>query len=472
MNGGINFSKNCVKDGALGIEQDLMAIYRAGVERVDSYQMLIEHVQKLDQNLEIQFEGQNLKLDLRNYEKIYVVGVGKASARMGRAMENILGERLTGGIVSTKYGHCEPLKKIKIIEAGHPLPDENSLLSGEEINALARTFDDKTLVINLISGGGSALLEIPSSFEDNGKSVQLSLEDLRQTTQVLLACGATINEINCIRKHLSAIKGGQLVRMIQPAHSINLILSDVVGDRLDAIASGLTVGDETTFADGLEVIERYGIRSKLPEVVYKALQLGADRVIRETPKPGDAIFNTTVNLLIGTNSTAVQAASNKARQLGYRTMLLPSPVVGEARQAATMLFKTAKDLRQQQENAAETSTCILAGGETTVTLRGYGKGGRNQEMALSFLCEMEKEQDDCEGIYFLAASTDGSDGPTDAAGAFASPELIQKANELKLDPVSFLRNNDSYHFFEKVGGLFKTGPTKTNVCDIQILIIR
>jgi len=175
---------------------------------------------------------------------------------------------------------------------------------------------------------------------------------------------------------------------------------------------------------------------------------------------------------MGTNSTAVQAASNKARQLGYRTMLLPSPVVGEARQAATMLFKTAKDLRQQQENAAETSTCILAGGETTVTLRGYGKGGRNQEMALSFLCEMEKEQDDCEGIYFLAASTDGSDGPTDAAGAFASLELIQKANELKLDPVSFLRNNDSYHFFEKVGGLFKTGPTKTNVCDIQILIIR
>jgi len=456
----------------LAIERDLIAIFRAGVERVDSYQMLIEHVQKQNTNLEIQFEGQNLKLDLENYKKIYILGVGKASARMSRAMENILGEWLTGGIVSTKYGHSEPLQKIKLIESGHPLPDENSLRSGAEINALARTFDDKTLVFNLISGGGSALLEIPVSFEDDGKIVQLSLEDLRQTTQTLLACGATINEVNCIRKHLSAIKGGQLIRMIQPANSVNLILSDVVGDRLDAIASGLTVGDETTFADGLEIIERYGIRSELPEVVIKALQLGVDRVIPETPKPGDAIFNTTVNLLIGTNSTAMQAAANKASRLGYRTNLLPSPVVGEARQAASMLFKVATDLRQRQDHAAERPACILAGGETTVTLRGHGKGGRNQEMALSFLCEMEKEQDDCAGIYFLAASTDGSDGPTDAAGAFASLELLQKANKLKLNPISFLRNNDSYHFFEKVGGLFKTGPTKTNVCDIQILIIR
>jgi len=450
---------------------DLEQIFQAGLARIDPYAMLRDHVRVEAGKLKVNFETDNLDIDLERKKKIFVLGTGKAAARMARAMEDILGDRLKGGIISTKYGHAEPLKIVRVIECGHPVPDENSLRAGREMRALAGSFDDETLVITLISGGGSALLEMLPTTHSASQSPDLTLDDLQRTTQILLGCGATINEINCIRKHVSAIKGGQYVRMIQPAQSINFILSDVVGDRLDAIASGLTAGDQTTFREAGAILAKYGIQAEIPPAVLQILQKGVDGEIPETPKPGDAIFNSTRNVMIGTNAAALQAAAEKARQLGYHTVILTSQLAGEARETAKILLGVAKDVRSR-ELLVKKPACVIAGGETTVTVIGKGKGGRNQELALSFLCEIEKDPANCAGIYFLSAATDGGDGPTDAAGAFASLDILLKAINWNLKPGSFLKDNDAYHFFEKAGGLFKTGPTKTNVCDVQICIIR
>ncbi len=454
----------------MDIYQELEQIFRAGLERVNPYQMLRQHVKLDEERLQVSFEGDQGEIDVSG-KKLFVLGTGKAAAPMAKAMEEILGEQLEGGIVSTKYGHAEPLRKVQVIEAGHPVPDENSLRAGESIRALAGRFDRETLVINLISGGGSALLEVLPEYPSAGHGVRLTLDDLQRTNQVLLECGATINEINCIRKHLSAIKGGQFMRMIQPAQSVNFILSDVVGDRLDAIASGLTVGDRTTYGEAAAIVEKYGIQSRVPAMVRQVLEMGAQGKMPETPKPGDPVFENTQNILIGTNAAALLAAAEAARKKGYQTAILTSQLVGEGREVAKILLGVAKDIRSRALLVA-LPACVIAGGETTVTLTGSGKGGRNQEMALSFLNEMGKNPDSCEGISFLSAATDGGDGPTDAAGAFASLELWQAAAGKKLAPDVFLKNNDAYHFFDMIGGLLKTGPTKTNVCDIQICIIR
>jgi glycerate 2-kinase len=454
----------------MDIYQELEQIFRAGLGRVNPYQMLKEHVTLDGGQLQVNFEGYERQVDLGR-KKLFVLGTGKAAAPMARAIEEILGERLEGGIVSTKYGHAERLEKVQVFEAGHPVPDENSLRAGETMRALAGRFDRETLVVTLISGGGSALVEILPKFGTAERGPRLTLDDLQRTNQVLLECGATINELNCIRKHLSAIKGGQFVRMIQPAQSVNFILSDVVGDRLDAIASGLTAGDPTTYGEAGAILEKYAIRSLLPAPVRKTLEMGAQGVIPETPKPGDPIFETTQNILVGTNAAALQAAAAEARQKGYRTVILTSQLVGEAREVAKMLLGVAKDVRSRALLTA-TPACIIAGGETTVTVTGNGKGGRNQEMALSFLNEMGKDETGCEGITFLSAATDGGDGPTDAAGAYASLDLWNVAGKKNMAPEIFLKNNDAYHFFEKAGGLLKTGATRTNVCDIQICIIR
>jgi glycerate 2-kinase len=455
----------------MNVNAELETIFRAGLERVDPYEMIRERMMIENNQLKVEVKINPLSLDLTSVRNIVVLGTGKASARMAQAVEEILGERLSGGIISTKYGHGEALKKVRIIEAGHPVPDENSLRAGREIVQIGRSFDEHTLVITLLSGGGSALLEALPTFKIEGREVQITLADLRQTTEALLACGATINEINCIRKHISTLKGGQYLGAIQPARSVALILSDVVGDRLDAIASGLTSADPTTFSEALEIIERYGITSRMPETVLQYIQLGNDGRVKETPKPGDSIFSSTHNLLIGTNLTALEAAADQARALGYQPVILTSQLVGEAREAGKFLLAVAKDIRKQNLLSPRPA-CVIAGGETTVTLQGSGKGGRNQEMALACLYEMEKDPEGCGGIYFLAASTDGSDGPTDAAGAFASAEYLEKARAIQLSPGEYLHNNDSYHFFEKIAGLLKTGPTRTNVCDIQMMIIR
>ena len=450
--------------------KQLAQIFQAGLERADPYRMIVEHV-TLDGNaLVVAFEGQQQRFNLADFERIYVFGAGKASARMAQAIENVLGERITAGVVAVKYGHTAPLSRVRLVEAAHPLPDEASLRTAREIAALARGFDERTLVINLISGGGSAVFDGLLEYEDGGQRTALTLSDLQRTTQVLLACGASITEINCIRKHISTVKGGRYVRLLYPATSLNLILSDVIGDRLDTIASGLTVPDSSTFGEAQAVVEKYGIAAQLPAAVRRAIELGAAGAIAETPKAGDPIFARTHNLLIGTLYNSLLAAAEAARELGYQPVVLSAQLVGEAREVAKVLLGIARDV-QKHEALVRKPACLIGGGETTVTLRGSGKGGRNQELALAFLCELKGDPAGSAGIYLLSASTDGSDGPTDAAGAFASLELYRAALARGLKPEAFLQDNDSYHFYEALDALLKTGPTGTNVCDLQIMLV-
>jgi hydroxypyruvate reductase len=448
----------------------LERIFRAGLNRADPYRMFEDHLQLEDNILKIQFEQETRVIDLARYQRIFVFGAGKATARMAQAVEDLLGERITGGMIAVKYGHTATLRRVQQIEAAHPVPDENSLRTAREIAALAAGFDEATLVINLISGGGSALFDGLLSYEENGQAVEITLADLQRTTQALLRCGADINEINCIRKHISTVKGGRLVRLLSPATTINFILSDVIGDRLDVIASGLTVADDSTFAQALQVLDKYSIADQIAPAVLRALQLGAAGKIPETPKAGDPAFEHSHNLLIGTLYHSLLAAGDEARSLGYHTLVLSSQLTGEARELAKFMMGLARDV-QQHELAAPRPACLIAGGESTVTLRGSGKGGRNQEMALAFLCEMKTDPAVLAGVSFLSASTDGSDGPTDAAGAFASLALYRAALECGLNPEEYLRNNDSYTFFDQLGGLLKTGPTGTNVCDLQIVLV-
>jgi hydroxypyruvate reductase len=449
---------------------DLESIFRAGVKRVSPKELVASGLHLEGERLNIQSESASLLLNLGDFRRIVVLGAGKASAPMAAGLEQVLKERISDGVVVVKYGHTEKLERIRLIEAGHPVPDEQGVRGAQAVAELARSADAETLVINLISGGGSAIL--PAPFQGRGKSGEfsLSLEEKQKTTQVLLACGATIQEFNCIRKHISALKGGRLAALLHPARSVNLILSDVVGDRLDTIASGLTVADETTFAQALDILARYGIADQIPPRVIELLQRGAAGDLPETPKPGDPLFAGVTNFLLGTNYTALSAASDKAGELGYTPVVLSSRIVGEAREAAKFLAAIAMD-RRTMDGLAKRPLCLLCGGETTVTLRGKGLGGRNQELALAFLQEIAAADQSAEGICFLSAATDGNDGPTDAAGAFASRELVEQARSRGLSIAAYLDNNDSYHFFQGIGGLFKTGPTNTNVCDLQICLI-
>jgi glycerate 2-kinase len=451
--------------------KDLERIFRAGLERADPFQMFAQHLSLHGDELRVDFEGERRALDLASFTRIYVFGAGKATARMAQAIEAILGERITDGLIAVKYGYTAALQRIRQVEAAHPVPDEASLRTAREIAALARGFDQHTLVINLISGGGSALFDGLIETTDGGQSVALTLADLQATTQVLLACGATITEINCIRKHISTVKGGRYVGLLYPATSINFILSDVIGDRLDAIASGLTVPDASTYAEAQDILKKYAIAASLPGAVRRALELGAAGGIPETPKPGDPIFERTQNVLIGTLYQSLLAAAAQARELGYHPVLLSAQFTGEARELAKVLLGIARDV-QVHGLLAPRPACLIGGGETTVTLRGQGKGGRNQEMALSFLNELKSDPASAPGISFLSASTDGSDGPTDAAGAFASWELYQTALQRGLNPEAALQDNDSYHFYEALGALLKTGPTGTNVCDLQMVLVQ
>lgn len=452
------------------IRAHLGEIFRSALERVDPYRMIKERVLIQGGELLIRSDREELKWDLSRYHRILVLGAGKATAKMALAVEEILGSRITEGVIAVKPGHTESLRRIRMIEAGHPVPDAGSVIAGKTVAELARKADKDTLVINLISGGGSALLSYPYAWEDSEGSHALSLEDKQKTTKALLACGATIQEINCIRKHLSGIKGGRLAQLLSPSESINLILSDVVGDRLDSIASGLTAPDGTTFGEAVALVEKYGIAPRLPSLAWQVLQLGAEGKLPETPKKGDPVFEKVHNILIGSNYGALLAAERKANELGYHTVVVSSEIIGEAREIAKVYIGIGRDVKRR-ELLVQRPACIIAGGETTVTLLGEGKGGRNQEMALSFLAEIESNPEGSEGIWFLAASTDGNDGPTDAAGAFADPEVLAAGRNEGLTVQDYLKRNDSYHYFDRIGFLLKTGPTNTNVCDVQILLV-
>jgi len=441
---------------------DLANIYRDAVREVDPAGLIESRVKKDGRTLTISGQGERISEDLSSYRQVIVLGIGKASARMASAMENILGDELSKGFVITKYGHGLHLKKIQVMEAGHPVPDENSVAGARALAAIAGTADEHTLIINLISGGGSALFCLPAD--------GISNEDKKETTKVLLASGAAIDEMNCIRKHLSKVKGGRFAEIAYPARLINLILSDVMGDKVDAIASGISTPDPTTFNDALSILRKYGIEDRLPRTVRDRLHRGAQGGIPETPKKDCPAFDNTVNIILGNNALACAAADRTARRLGYHARTISTTLTGEASRVGTDFASMAKAIAAGRPGWTKPAAAI-AGGETTVTIRGKGKGGRCQEMTLAFAVELHRLCPGSRNIFFLAAGTDGSDGPTDAAGAMVTPELMEKMNRISDQAAAHLAQNDAYPFFEKTGHLFMTGPTYTNVCDIQVLIV-
>lgn len=440
-------------------------IFRAALKRVDPYLMLKKGISCLEEKLLIKSGQYNDAFDLNNFDRIVLIGTGKASAVMAKAMEEILGDKLSEGLISTKYGFSQELQQIEVIEAGHPVPDDNSVKAAKRIAEIAKQADEKTLVICLISGGGSALMAAP--YQDN--DVILTLEDKQAVTKTLLACGADISEINCLRKHLSLVKGGKLAQLLYPATTICLILSDVVGDSLDTIASGPTSPDLTSFKDVESIIQKYDIWDKLPHSARTLIELGITGKSPDTPAAESEAFQNVNNYLIGTNNQALIAATNKAKEFGFESEILTDCLEGEAKEVAKSLYAIA---RYNCRYGVKQPRLFIFGGETTVVLSAdHGKGGRNQEMALAYLNILKKSGKEMAKATFLAASTDGNDGPTDAAGAWASFAELEKAKSKKLDPAKYLEKHDAYHFYNEIDGLYKTGPTRTNVGDIQLLLI-
>lgn len=396
--------------------------------------------------------------DLRRYRRVLVVGGGKAGAPMAQAVEAILGDRISAGIVNVKYGYTAPTRIVELNQAGHPIPDEKGVAGAQKMADLVRGATEDDLVIALISGGGSALTVLPSP--------GISLADKRRLTDALLRSGANINEMNAVRKHLSQVKGGGLARLAYPAEIITLMLSDVVGSPLDVIASGPTVPDTSTFQDAWAVLESHGLVEELPKSIADQLRAGLAGEAPETPKPGDAIFARCHNVVIASNEIAAQAAVEQARQDRLNPLLLSTFVEGEAREVARVVAGIAKEMAYSG-NPVRPPACVVLGGETTVTVKGHGLGGRNQELALAAAVQIAGLPD----ATILTLATDGSDGPTDAAGAIVDGDTCRRARELGLDPQQFLADDDSYHFFQRLGDLVITGPTNTNVNDLTFVLV-
>ena len=392
--------------------------------------------------------------DFSRFRDIYVVGAGKAGASMAQAAERVLGRRIAAGLLNVKYGHTAKLRRIELNECGHPVPDPNGVAGAERIARIAAGAGKDDLVICLISGGGSALLPAPAE--------GITLEEKQATTRLLLASGANIHEINSVRKHISRIKGGQLARLAAPARVESLMLSDVIGDNLDVIGSGPTAPDVSTFADAVGILDRYGIRERVPASVRERLEQGARGAVPETPKLDDPVFARVRNTIVGSSRLALAAAARHARALGYRTLVLSSEIQGEAREIARMHAAIASEM-VRTGHPMKPPACVITGGETTVTLRGDGLGGRAQEFALAAAIDIAG----LENVVVFCAGTDGSDGPTNAAGAVADGQTIGR----KPDARSYLNRNDSYHYFESLGDLVITGPTNTNVMDVCIVLV-
>ncbi|MEM1606890.1 MAG: glycerate kinase [Candidatus Bathyarchaeia archaeon] len=416
-------------------------------------------------HLRVKVHGEKLVIndkifDLKSFKRIFVIGAGKASGYMAKAIEDIFGERIEDGLVVVPRGTSGRFKTrvIRLHEASHPIPDESSVEGARRIMEIAEKAGEEDLIICLISGGGSSLMAYPRD--------EISLEDKRKVTEILLRCGATINEINTVRKHLSKIKGGQLAKRAYPATLISLLLSDVVGNQLDVIASGPTAPDLSTFTDAINVLRKYGVWNDVPDPVKRLLLDGEKGLVEETPKSGDACFKKTYNFMVGSNRDACFSAINEMRRAGLNTLLLTSYAEGEARNIGLMVGAVAKEIFSSG-NPVKRPAGIIIGGETTVTVVGKGIGGRNQEIALSSALSISGLR----GVVVASASTDGIDGPTDAAGAIVDGGTIARSKKMGLDAEKYLRNNDSYSFFKALGDLIYTGPTGTNVNDLTIIVV-
>ncbi len=435
------------------------ALFLKALSAVDPAKILKDRIRIERDQLFIRAERNSEDLfELKEVDKIFVVGTGKAAGTMAKAMEEIFGDRITRGIITTKYGHQLPLRKTEIIEAGHPIPDRKGFEGAKKIQRMLQESGPKDLVIFLLSGGGSALLPFPADGID--------LKEKQEVTQLLLDCGADIHEINTIRKHISRIKGGGLAKWAYPSTVIGIILSDVVGDHLDVIGSGPTVPDPSTFEDAWEILKKYDLVNEIAPSIRKHLQSGKEGKIEETPKPHEVIFEKVHNSLLGSNILALLAAREEAVALGFNTLILSSSIEGETREAARFHTAIAKEVISSG-NPILRPACILSGGETTVTIKGKGLGGRNQEFALAGALEING----VERVVLLSGGTDGTDGPTDATGAVADYTTVQRGKSLGLDATFYLDNNDAYPFFRKLEDLLMTGPTHTNVMDVRILLV-
>ena len=391
--------------------------------------------------------------------RLIVIGAGKAASRMAQVVEEILGERISDGLVVTKYGHGLPLRRIRQVEAGHPIPDEKGVAAVEEIRKLLRGLKPEDIVLSLLSGGGSALWPSPAE--------GIALAEKQEVTSVLLKAGASITELNAVRKHVSAIKGGQLASWASPAQLISLIMSDVIGDPLDFIASGPTAPDTTSFGEASAIVRKYGV--SVPSAVADRLEAGTQGRISDTPKPGDPVFRNVSNVIIANNRLLVDAASEKARALGFNTLILGTELEGEAREIARFFVAIAREV-ERTGNPITPPACILAAGETTVTVRGQGIGGRNQEMALAWAIAMATRPVSA-ACCFASVATDGTDGPTDAAGGLVDALTCRRGIDHGLNPSWYLQTNDSLNFLKATGDLIVTGPTQTNLMDLQILLV-
>lgn len=395
------------------------------------------------------------------FRRLVVVGFGKASFPMAKAIDDGLPDLVDEGIIITKEGHIPPgegLHKIEAFEGGHPVPDEAGMRATEKIIELISREREETLVVALVSGGGSALLVAPCE--------GISLAEKQEVTRLMLAAGADIEELNTVRKHLSRVKGGRFAELAAPATVLSFILSDVIGDRLDVIASGPAVPDPTTYSDAAGILAKYDLIKRVPRAVTELMVKGVDGRVPDTPKAGDKVFEKAFNKIIGSNSLAIAAAEVTAGNMGYGVEVLSSVLQGEARDVGVLLAEKAL-LGLRSIGAGRSKLCVISGGETTVTVRGTGKGGRNTELALAFAMKIAGQR----GITLLSAGTDGTDGPTDAAGAIVDGATVEAARGKGLDPRAFLDNNDSYTFFQQTDELLVTGPTGTNVMDIQVILV-
>jgi glycerate 2-kinase len=400
------------------------------------------------------------QIDLSAYGRIVAVGAGKAGAPMAKALEEVLGDRLSAGRVVVKDGHGGPTDKIAIEEASHPVPDQRGVDAGIRIAKLVKdNASEDTLFFCLLSGGGSALLVAPVE--------GVSLADKQETTRLMLACGADIGEINAIRKHLSRLKGGNLARLAAPGRVVSLIISDVVSDRLDVIASGPTVPDHSSWQDCRDILTRHGIWEKAPAPVRQRIEAGLIGKIADTLKPGDPELAGVINLVVSNNQQAVDMAKAKATELGLTPLVLSTTIEGETKDVARMHAAMAREALASGQPAVP-PCCLISGGETTVTLGdSHGLGGRNQEFALAAAVDL----DGVDGVLAVSVGTDGTDGPTDAAGAWADGRTVARARTLGLGASDYLAAHDAYNFFDPLKDLIVTGPTRTNVMDLRLMLV-
>jgi glycerate 2-kinase len=456
--GTVKRKEELVKNGETSLDRKARKLaldcLESAVNSVDPKQIIKSRLVLKNSTLRV---GQ-YNLDLDEFRHVYVVGGGKASGSMAKALEHVLGTHITCGLVNVPKKDMNKTVIINLHEASHPIPDESGVEGTRRMLKIAEQAEKDDLIICLISGGGSSLMPLPRG--------NISITDKKMLTDALLKSGATINEINTVRKHISEFKGGWLAKRAYPATILNLILSDVVGDPLDFIASGPTVPDSTTFSDAINVLKKYRLWDNASPRVRSVLNDGEKGIIPETPKAKDEAFKKVYNVIVGNNRSASLAACECLRAAGLNTLLLSATLEGEAKQAGVVLASIAREVAASG-NPIPKPAGMVAGGETTVIVTGKGVGGRNQEIPLAASLKL----DGLDGVIVASLSTDGVDGPTDAAGAIADGKTLARATKIGLKPERLLADNDSYHFFSELGDLIFTGPTGTNVNDVTVIIV-